>query len=55
MEDIMSLLIVEKLGYIFGDCILFKDVFMWLLVGEYVGLVGVNGVGKLIFMNIIIG
>lgn len=51
----MSILNVEKLSYGFGDCVIFNDVFFCLLKGEYIGLIGVNGEGKFIFMNIIIG
>lgn len=51
----MSILFVKDLSYGFGDWVIFNNVFFCLLKGEYVGLIGVNGEGKLIFMNIIIG
>lgn len=51
----MSILEVKNLSYGFGDCVIFEDVFFCFFKGEYIGLVGVNGEGKLIFMSIVIG
>lgn len=51
----MSILNVEHLTHGFGDRAIFDDVSFRLLKGEHIGLVGANGEGKSIFMNIITG
>lgn len=51
----MSILEVKNLSYGFGDCVIFENVFFCFLKGEYIGFIGVNGEGKLIFMLIVIG
>lgn len=40
------------MSYRFGDRVIFEDVSFRLLKGEHVGLIGDNGEGKPIFMNI---
>ena len=39
----------------FGDRAIFGDVFFRLLKSEHIGLVGANGEGKSIFLNIVTG
>ena len=51
----MSILNVEHLTHGFGDRAIFDDVSFRLLPGEHIGLVGANGEGKSMFMNIITG
>ncbi|MBO5097711.1 MAG: ABC-F family ATP-binding cassette domain-containing protein [Agathobacter sp.] len=51
----MSILNVEHLTHGFGDRAIFDDVSFRLLKGEHIGLVGANGEGKSIFMNIVTG
>ncbi|GIO25831.1 putative ABC transporter ATP-binding protein YfmM [Ornithinibacillus bavariensis] len=52
---IMSLLTVKDLSHGFGDRAIFENVSFRLLQGEHIGLIGANGEGKSIFMNIITG
>lgn len=55
VQQLMSLLTIDKLGHSFGDRKLFSDVSFRVMAGEHVGLVGANGVGKSTMMNIITG
>lgn len=50
----VEMLVVENVSYGFGVRIILENVFFRFRKGEYIVLVGVNGEGKLSFLNIII-
>lgn len=46
---------VKNLSKYFGGLIVVGDVLMKLYKGELIGLIGFNGVGKIMFFNFLIG
>ncbi|HEL1701860.1 MULTISPECIES: ABC transporter ATP-binding protein [Streptococcus] len=51
----MDNIIIENLGFKYGDYLVLKDINVTLKKGDVVGLVGKNGVGKTTFMKLISG
>lgn len=51
----MSDFIVEKLSKFVGDKIVFKDIFFIIYDLDRIGLIGVNGIGKIIFLDVFFG
>lgn len=51
----MSILKVENLYKIYGDKILFDYIFFYIEENERIGLIGLNGIGKLMLLKVIVG
>lgn len=51
----MDNIIIENLGFKYGEQLVLKDINITLKKGDVVGLVGKNGVGKTTFMKLISG
>lgn len=49
------MIIVSNVSLCFVDCKLFEDVNIKFMLGNCYGLIGVNGVGKFIFLKILFG
>lgn len=49
------MLIVNNVGLCYGDKKLFEDVLIKFLLGNCYGFIGVNGVGKLMFLKVFFG
>lgn len=47
LNDVIVIVFFDE----FGECILFDKVICLIGLGDWIGLVGVNGVGKIILFN----
>lgn len=39
----------------YGEKVFFEDVFFLINEGDWIGLIGINGSGKISFLNVIVG
>lgn len=55
--EVFGKFVIEVKGIlkIYGECVIVKDFFICIQCGDCIGLVGLNGVGKMIFLKMLIG